>query len=56
MEPEWLKEGMVGSDWEERGVEMFRKVMVSPKSLIVLLKERSECILCWRSCWDMDPP
>lgn len=40
MEPELFKEGMVGSDWEERGVEKFRKAIVSPKSLIVLLKER----------------
>ena len=40
MEPELLNEGMIGSDCEERGVEKCRKVIVSPKSLIVLLKER----------------
>ena len=40
MESEWLKEGMVGSNGEERMEERWREVIVSPKSLKVLLKER----------------
>jgi hypothetical protein len=53
MELDRVNEGMVGFVGSEAVVKDWKDVMDSPKSLIVLLRERSNCKGCWRSYWDM---